>query len=171
MQSDRFYLELALHEADVARQEGTYPIGAVIVDPDGAIVSKGHNRVYSVGDYTAHAEIDAIRRAGGTLMAPSYFTRCTMYTSLEPCLMCSGALLLANIARVVWAANDPDYGALHNTYSSALYPELFASIAITAAPEPDLALRSQKLMEQWIQDASHHKQRWKEVTTPQQKER
>ena len=163
MQSDRFYLEQALQEADVARQERTYPIGAVIVDADGIIIGRGRNRVYSDGDYTAHAEIEAIRQAGGTLMAPSYIRRCTVYSTLEPCLMCTGALLLANIARVVWAANDPDYGALHNTYSSALYPTLFASIAITVAPEPDLALHSQKLMEQWIQNASHSKKRWKEV--------
>lgn len=139
METDRIYLELALEEAERASQEGTYPIGALVVSSDGIILSRGHNRVYSVGDYTAHAEVEALRSAGGLLMAPSYRGRCTLYTTLEPCLMCAGALLLANIARVVWAANDPDYGALHAFYDGGLYSALFAPLLLTATPEPVIA--------------------------------
>src|SRR6266699_945769 len=102
MKSDRYYLELALEEAEQACQQGTYPIGALVVGPDGSILSRGQNRVYSAGDYTAHAEVETLRHAGGMLMEPSYRGKCTLYTTMEPCLMCTGALLLATIARVVW---------------------------------------------------------------------
>lgn len=165
METHRFYLELALQEAEQAALEGTYPIGALIVAPDGTILASGRNRVYSHGDYTAHAEVDAIRRAGGTLMHPSYRGKCTLYTSLEPCLMCTGALLLACIAHVVWAANDSDYGALHSPYHSGLYPDLFAPLLLTPTPEPALADRSHKLMQQWIIDAKEQKARWTQVET------
>lgn len=160
METDRFYLERALEEAEKAGQEGTYPIGALIVSPDGSILSRGHNRVYSVGDYTAHAEVDAIRNAGGVLMAPSYRGKCTLYTTMEPCLMCTGALLMATIARVIWAANDPEYGALHTAYAGGLYPALFSPLLLTATPEPDLADRAHELMQQWIADPKPQKLRW-----------
>jgi tRNA(adenine34) deaminase len=160
MKSDQFYLALALEEAEKAGQEGTYPIGALVVSPDGTILSKGHNRVYSLGDYTAHAEVGALQNAGSILMAPSYQGKCTLYTTLEPCLMCAGALLMARIARVVWAANDPDYGALHPPYSGGLYPSLFASLLLTATPEPAIAERASQLMQQWAADPKARKARW-----------
>ncbi|GHO85519.1 nucleoside deaminase [Dictyobacter formicarum] len=164
MKIDRFYLEIALEEAEQAAREGTYPIGALIVGPDGTILSRGHNRVYSAGDYTAHAEVDALRHAGGTLMGPSFRGQCTLYTTLEPCLMCTGALLLANIARVVWAANDPDYGALHTLYHGGVYPALLAPLQMTATPEPDIANRVDELMQQWIVDPKLQKARWTKVS-------
>jgi tRNA(adenine34) deaminase len=160
MKTDRFYLELALAEAERAGREGTYPIGALVVSPDGIILGRGRNQVYSAGDYTAHAEVDAFRNTGGALMASSYRGKCTLYTTLEPCLMCAGALLLANIARVVWAANDPDYGALHPPYDGGLYPALFARILLTATPEHDLADRVQELMQGWIADPKPQKLHW-----------
>jgi tRNA(adenine34) deaminase len=164
METDRFYLELALQEAEQACQEGTYPIGTIITNPDGSILSKGHNRVYSSGDYTAHAEIDALRSAGDLLMAPTYRGKCTLYTTMEPCLMCTGALLMARIARVVWAANDPDYGALHTRYDGGLYAALFASLEFTATPEPAIATRVNELMQQWIADPKPRKVRWTEMS-------
>jgi len=160
METDRFYLELALQEAERAGQEGTYPIGALVVSPDGIVLSKGHNQVYSAGDYTAHAEVDALRNAGGKLMALAYRGKCTLYTTLEPCLMCTGALLLANIVRVVWAANDPDYGALHTRYDGGLYPALFASLLLTATPDPIIVNRVHDLMQRWIADPKPQKARW-----------
>lgn len=160
MEADRFYPELALEEAERAGLEGTYPIGALVVSPDGIILGRGRNQVYSAGDYTAHAEVDALRKTEGALMAPSYRGKCTLYTTFEPCLMCTGALLLANIARVVWAANDPDYGALHPPYTGGLYPALFARLLLTATPEPALADRVQELMQRWIADPKPQKLRW-----------
>ena len=65
METDKFYLELALEEAERAGQEGTYPIGALVVSPEGVILSRGHNRVYSAGDYTAHAEVSALQNVAG----------------------------------------------------------------------------------------------------------
>src|SRR5579863_1717688 len=157
METDRFYLELALEETQLAGQEGTYPIGAVVVGPDGVVLSRGRNRVYSAGNYTAHAEVEAIRNAGGTLMASSYRGKCTLYTTLEPCLMCAGALLMATIVRVVWAANDDDYGVPRHLYQGGLYPALFASTMMTATPEPDIAERANALMSRWILDPKPQK--------------
>lgn len=162
METDRFYLELALEEAERAGQEGTYPIGALVVSSDGIILSRGRNRVYSAGDYTAHAEVEALRSAGGALMAPSYRGTCTLYTTLEPCLMCTGALLMARIARVVWAANDPDYGALHTLYDGGMYPALFAPLLLTATPELVIADRVSELMQQWMVDPKPQKVGWTE---------
>ncbi len=96
-------------------------------------------------------------------MEPSYRGKCTLYTTLEPCLMCTGALLLANIARVVWAANDPDYGAPHTLYHGGMYPALFAPLLMTATPEPAIADRVHELMQQWIADPKPQKARWTKV--------
>ncbi len=161
METDRFYLELALEEAQLAAQEGTYPIGAVVVSPDGVILSRGRNRVYSAGDYTAHAEVEALRNAGGVLMASSFWGKCTLYTTLEPCLMCAGALLMATIVRVVWAANDENYGVLCHLYQGGLYPTLFASTMMTATPDPDIANRVNELMHKWLLDPKPQKARWR----------
>ena len=68
MEADRFYLELALEEAERAGQEGTYPVRTLVVSPDGIILSRGRNQVYSAGDYTAHAEVVALRKTGGALI-------------------------------------------------------------------------------------------------------
>ncbi len=160
METDFFYLDLALKEAEQAAQEGTYPIGALVVSADGLILGRGHNRVYSIGNYTAHAEIEALRNAGPALMASSYQGTCTLYTSLEPCLMCTGALLLSRIARVVWAANDLEYGALHTLYHGGLYPPLFDPLLLTETPEPVLATRASALMQQWIASPKEQKAFW-----------
>lgn len=158
MQTDRFYLEIALNEAEQASQEGTFPTGALIVGPDGMILGRGRNRVYSTGDYTSHAEVNALRTAGKILMEPSYAGKCIAYTTIEPCLMCAGALLIANIARVVWVVNDSDFGALSTQYQGGLYPVLFASLRLTAISEPAIAERIQILMRQW--DATQQANGW-----------
>ncbi len=72
MKDDRYYLEIALEEAEMAFEEGTYPIGAVLVAPDGKILSRGRNRVYPLKDPTHHAEMDVIRQSGHALMNPIY---------------------------------------------------------------------------------------------------
>jgi tRNA(adenine34) deaminase len=78
---DRYYLELALEEAEIAFNEGTIPIGAVLVDPDGNVLSKGRNRVFTNSDPTKHAEIDVIRQAGLLLMDTKYKNKCTLYST------------------------------------------------------------------------------------------
>lgn len=101
--SDYEYLTLALEEADQALIEGTYPIGAIIVDADGNVVSRGRNRVFSECDPTAHAEVDAIRQAGQHLLDVSKkrYTKndLTLYTTCEPCPMCSCTILMSGIKR------------------------------------------------------------------------
>lgn len=97
------FLRVALEEAKLALEMGGPPIAALIVDPHGRIVATGRNRVASANDPTAHAEVDTIRNAGPYLLEHATRERLTLYTSAEPCLMCLGAIVKANIAAVVWA--------------------------------------------------------------------
>lgn len=109
-------MEAAMKEAREAYRNRTYPIGAVIVNPNGKVIGYGRNQIYSRGDYTSHAEVEAIHSAGSQLMKQENFGRCTLYTTMEPCLMCSGAILLAHIRRVVWLISNADHGALTCLY-------------------------------------------------------
>jgi tRNA(adenine34) deaminase len=166
LETDRFYLTLAIQEAEQAVQERTFPIGAVIVGPEGQILSKGRNCVYSAGDYTAHAEIEVIRQAGRLLMTPEYKGKCTLYTTLEPCLMCTGALIVTYIARVVWAANDEIGGALHGRYEDLpMVQSRLALLSCTEAPELDLARRSNELIQRWISMSDTYKAFWLKTTS------
>lgn len=99
----------ALTEAREAGRQGEVPVGAVVVG-QGQVLARGRNETQALQDPTAHAELVAIRRAAaavGSWRLPD----CTLYTSLEPCAMCGGAIVLARIVRVVFAARDPKSGA------------------------------------------------------------
>jgi tRNA(adenine34) deaminase len=146
---DRHYLELALEEAERAFHEGTIPIGAVILGPSGEIISIGRNRVHTNHDATAHAEIDAIRAAGRTLFNPQYKNQCTIYSSVEPCPMCSGALILADISRSVWALSDDYLGAMRIMKDGLHFRHKYDRINITPQPYLDLAERSEKLHKEY----------------------
>ncbi len=104
----------AIAEARRAEAEGEVPVGAVAV-ADGQIVGAGHNRPIGLGDPTAHAEILAIRAAASTLKTYR-LTLLSIYVTLEPCVMCVGAMLNARIARVVYGARDDKAGALGSVY-------------------------------------------------------
>jgi tRNA(adenine34) deaminase len=149
MELDRHFLELALYEAELSYKEGTYPIGAILVDGDDNIISKGRNRVFSNQDPTCHAEIDVIRNAGALLMSPGYKNKCTLYTTVEPCPMCSGALILADIKRVVWVLSDEYLGAMRIMKEGNHFRHKFDKIEITPMPFRDLAIRQQNLHRQW----------------------
>jgi len=99
----------ALAEAEKAVDEGEVPVGAVVVR-EGTIVGRGHNQVERLQDATAHAEILAIGAAAATL-GTWRLSECTIYVSLEPCMMCAGALVLSRIGLLVYAAQDPKAGA------------------------------------------------------------
>jgi len=99
----------ALAEAQVAANLGDVPIGAVVVS-DGQIVARAHNRREQLRDPTAHAEIDALRQAARAL-GGWRLPGCTLYVTLEPCVMCAGALVQARVARLVYGAADPKAGA------------------------------------------------------------
>ncbi|HYR68271.1 MAG TPA: tRNA adenosine(34) deaminase TadA [Candidatus Dormibacteraeota bacterium] len=102
-------MEAALAEARAAAAEGEVPVGAVVVW-DGGIVGRGHNRVESTQDPTAHAEIIAIGAAAQTVKTWR-LDDATLYVTLEPCHMCAGAAVLARVARIVYGARDPKAGA------------------------------------------------------------
>ncbi len=99
----------AMQLASLAEQEGEVPVGAVLVK-DGAIIAEGHNTSIGANDATAHAEIEAIRKAGAYLN--NYrLTDTTLYVTLEPCPMCAGALLHSRVKRIVYGAPDLKAGA------------------------------------------------------------
>lgn len=106
--SDEYFMEKALSEAQIAFEKGEIPVGAIIVSND-KIVAKAHNLVESLNDVTAHAEILAIS-AAAEYLGGKYLPECTLYVTLEPCVMCSGALQWAQIGRIVYGANDSSKG-------------------------------------------------------------
>jgi len=102
-------MQLALREAERALEHDDVPVGAVLVR-DGEVIGAAHNERELRGDATAHAEMLALREA--TRGAPDWrLTDCVMYVTLEPCAMCAGAIVLARIPRIVFAASDPKAGA------------------------------------------------------------
>jgi tRNA(adenine34) deaminase len=107
--NDEAYMRLALTQAAEARAAGEVPVGAVIVK-DGDVIATGFNRPISHRDPTHHAEIAALR-AAATRLGNYRLPGCTLYVTLEPCVMCAGAMMHARIARVVFGASDPKTGA------------------------------------------------------------
>lgn len=106
--SDEYFMQQALAEAREAAEQGEVPIGAVVVCAD-RIVARAHNLTETLGDVTAHAEMQAITAAANYL-GGKYLTDCTLYVTVEPCLMCAGALAWSQIARVVYGADDDKRG-------------------------------------------------------------
>lgn len=118
--NDEYYMRKALQEAEMAYEEGEIPVGAVIVSND-QIVAKGHNMTETLHDVTAHAEIQAITAAANTLGA-KYLPDCTLYVSMEPCVMCAGAIAWAQVGTVVFGASDPKRG-YQKLAPNALHPK------------------------------------------------
>lgn len=105
---DECMMGLALEEARRAAAVGEVPVGAVIVS-DGLVIGRGHNMTEALGDVTAHAEMIALTSAAQTL-GGKYLPRATIYVTVEPCVMCAGALGWSQIGRVVYGAADPKRG-------------------------------------------------------------
>ncbi|HRK75002.1 MAG TPA: tRNA adenosine(34) deaminase TadA [Rhodothermales bacterium] len=115
LNTEKRWMKYALKEAERAAQAGEVPVGAVVVK-EGVIIGRGHNQVEQLQDPTAHAEILAITAACETL-GTKWLYGCTLYVTLEPCPMCSGALVMARLARLVFGAFDEKAGCcgtLHN---------------------------------------------------------
>ncbi|MCR9287196.1 MAG: nucleoside deaminase [Bacteroidetes bacterium] len=106
--SDNHFMKKALQEAQIAFEEGEVPVGAVVVC-ENRIIAKAHNQTERLTDVTAHAEILAITSAAEYL-GSKYLNECTVYVTLEPCVMCAGALAWAQIGRIVYGANDDSKG-------------------------------------------------------------
>ena len=102
-------MTLALEEGEKARPD--VPIGAIVVDADGAVIGRGHNEREVTGDPTAHAEVLAIRSAARHL-GEWRLTGCTLVVTLEPCTMCAGAIVLSRLDRLIFAAYDEKAGAV-----------------------------------------------------------
>jgi tRNA(adenine34) deaminase len=111
---DRDFMRIALAEAEAGRTLGEVPIGAVIVR-DGSIIGRGHNLRETSNDPTTHAEMVAIRQAAERI-GHWRLLETTLYVTLEPCVMCMGAIILARIPRLVYACRDPRAGAVGSIY-------------------------------------------------------
>ena len=105
---DDFFMRMAINEASAALKKGEVPIGAVVVCGD-RVVGRGHNLTESLGDATAHAEMQAITAAAASL-GGKYLDKCTLYVTVEPCVMCAGACYWSQLGEVVWGADDPKRG-------------------------------------------------------------
>lgn len=140
---DRYFMGIALKLALEAAEAGEVPIGAVAVR-DGQILGKGRNRTEATNDPTAHAEMEAITAAANAL-GDKRLEGVTLYVTLEPCSMCAGALVLARIERLVYAAEDPKAGACGSLYRLHDDPRLNHRFSITngvLAEEASELLRS-----------------------------
>ncbi|GEK72821.1 MULTISPECIES: tRNA adenosine(34) deaminase TadA [Halomonas] len=113
MRSDEFYMHRALEQARLAGEAGEVPVGAVVVDAAGEIVGEGYNAPVAGHDPSAHAEIRALRDAG-TRLGNYRLDGCTLFVTLEPCLMCTGAIIHARLARVVYGAAEPRTGMVES---------------------------------------------------------
>ena len=110
------FMNMALEEAKKAGQKDEVPVGAVVVTEKGNILSSGHNRVIGLCDPTAHAEILAIREAASKVQNYRLLNT-TLYVTVEPCIMCMGAIIHARISTVVFGAFDPKWGAAGSLYN------------------------------------------------------
>lgn len=105
---DEYYMSLALRQAEEAFDDDEVPVGAVVVC-NGRIIGTGYNRTEALNDVTAHAEMIALTAAANNL-GGKYLPQCTLYVTVEPCVMCAGALGWSQIGRIVYGASDPKRG-------------------------------------------------------------
>ncbi len=119
---DAHYMRLALREAQRARRENEVPVGAVIVR-NGRLLARAHNRPIHLHDPTAHAEILALRRVARKL-GNYRLNECTLYVTIEPCVMCAGAIVHARLKRVVFGAADRKGGGAGSVLSVLGHPSL-----------------------------------------------
>ncbi len=130
----------AIELAKQAMAVGEVPVGAVITAPDGSVIGEAHNRIEELNDPTAHAEVLAIRMAAEKLGSKRLID-CDLYVTLEPCTMCAGAISLARLRRLYFAASDPkgggvEHGALFFQQATCHHkPEVYGGLADTEASE------------------------------------
>lgn len=117
-QDDEFWMKKALLLAEKAALVDEVPVGAILIDSEGQIISKGYNLRESLNTPLAHAEMLAVHRAARKKNSWR-LNDTTLYVTLEPCVMCAGALIQARVKRVVFGAYDPKGGAFHSLYQMA----------------------------------------------------
>lgn len=125
---DNFYMQEALREARMALEADEIPIGAVVVSARGDIIGRGHNLTETLRDVTAHAEMQALTAAADA-MGGKYLTDCTLYVTVEPCVMCAGALGWAQVGRVVFGTGDEKRG-YQRFAPQALHPKATVTTGI-----------------------------------------
>ena len=113
----------AIIEAQQAAREHEVPVGAILVSQNGAVLANTHNQTITLCDPTAHAEILAIRSAAEAL-GNFRLLNTTLYVTIEPCIMCMGALLHARVSRIIYGAKDPKWGAAGSCYNLSADPRL-----------------------------------------------
>ena len=117
--SDTYFMQKALQEAQIAFEQGEVPVGAVITIGE-RIIAKAHNLTEKLTDVTAHAEMQAIT-AASEYLGGKYLRDCTLYVTLEPCVMCAGALYWSQIGKVVYGATDSKRG--YHLFGNLLHPK------------------------------------------------
>lgn len=135
MEFDAPYMDLALAEAAKAEAAGEVPVGAVIVFED-KVVARAFNQPISTNDPTAHAEIVALREAGRAL-GNYRLAGATMYCTVEPCMMCAGAMIHARIARLVFGTPDPKAGSAGSIYNVLTDPRLNHRVEVVTGVRED----------------------------------
>jgi tRNA(adenine34) deaminase len=130
METDIQYMQEALTEARSAAAAGEVPIGAVLVH-DGRILARSGNRTIRDCDPTAHAEVVALREAAHRL-GNYRLAGTTLYVTIEPCSMCSGAILQARVPRLIYGADDPKGGAVRSCFEILSHPRLNHQVEVTS---------------------------------------
>ncbi len=133
--SDEYFMKRALAEAIAAFEKDEIPVGAVVVAQN-RIIARAHNLTETLTDVTAHAEMQAIT-AAANLLGAKYLNECTLYVTLEPCVMCAGALGWAQLGRLVYGASDPKRG-FSRFAPQALHPKTEVVSGIMADDCADL---------------------------------
>ncbi|WP_299235753.1 tRNA adenosine(34) deaminase TadA [uncultured Halomonas sp.] len=146
MRSDEFYMHRALDQARSGLAAGEVPVGAVVVDAAGEILGVGYNAPVGGHDPSAHAEIRALRDAGARL-GNYRLDGCTLYVTLEPCLMCTGAIIHARIARLVYAAAEPRSGMVESKANLFAQPWFNHRVAVEGGV---LASRASRLLKEFF---------------------
>ncbi|WP_106477532.1 tRNA adenosine(34) deaminase TadA [Phytohalomonas tamaricis] len=146
MASDEFYMFRALDQAHLGLQQGEVPIGAVVVDANGDIIGAGFNAPVSSHDPSSHAELNAMRDAA--IRLGNYrLLDCTLYVTLEPCMMCTGAIINARIRRLVYGAAEPKTGMVESKANLFAQPWFNHYVNIEGGV---LASRSSKLLKSFF---------------------
>lgn len=127
---DEYFMQEALKQAKIAAEKDEVPVGAVVVH-EAQIIGRAHNQVEMLKDPTAHAEMIALTQAAGTL-GQKWLHDCTLYVTLEPCSMCAGAMVLARIKRLVFAAADPKTGACGSVFDIPQSEQLNHKVEVSA---------------------------------------
>ena len=128
--NDKECMTLALEEALRAYHENEVPIGAVLIDGDGILICREHNRIEQLHDATAHAELLALR--AGSQRLGRRLSACTLYSTVEPCAMCAGALVLCRVKRLVYGVTDSKFGACESIFNVVNNPALNHQLDVTA---------------------------------------